>query len=92
MKYHLILNPASAGGKTRKREEEIRATVRKHLGECSIALTKGPRHAEELCRMALREGADAILVAGGDGTINEVVNGCFEKALPTDVAPCGFGC
>ena len=72
--------------------------VREHLGECSIVSTEGPGHAEELCRLALREGADAILVAGGDGTINEVVNGCFQDGEPVveqallGMIPSGSGC
>ena len=98
MKLHLILNPASAGGKTRKREEEIRNLVQKSLGDCSISLTEKAGHAEELCRTALRDGVDAILVAGGDGTFNEVVNGCFEEGKPIveqallGIIPSGSGC
>src|SRR2546427_13242312 len=49
--------------------------------------TKAPGHAIELTRQAIKWGARTIIVVGGDGTINEVVNGFFEdeKMISTDV-------
>ena len=42
----------------------------------------GPGHAGEIARQAVDRGADLILVAGGDGTINEVVNGMVIRTFP----------
>lgn len=41
--------------------------------------TLSPGHATELTRQALKQGARTIIAVGGDGTINEVVNGFFEN-------------
>ncbi|MFL2774098.1 MAG: acylglycerol kinase family protein [bacterium] len=47
---------------------------------------------------ALEEGADQIIAVGGDGTVNEVVNGWFENDQPINpetsisVMMCGSGC
>jgi len=54
----------------------------------SIA-TSGPGHAGEIARCAVDRGADLILVAGGDGTINEAVNGMVHSHVPLGILPAG---
>jgi YegS/Rv2252/BmrU family lipid kinase len=54
----------------------------------SIATT-GPGHAGEIARRAVDRGADLILVAGGDGTINEAVNGMVNSCVPLGILPAG---
>ena len=54
----------------------------------SIATT-GPGHAGEIARRAVDRGADLILVAGGDGTINEAVNGMVNSPVPLGILPAG---
>lgn len=52
--------------------------------DCNIceSFTLGPRHAIEITREAIREGADAVIAVGGDGTLHEVVNGFFVDGKP----------
>jgi YegS/Rv2252/BmrU family lipid kinase len=45
--------------------------------------------ATDLARNAVERGADLILVAGGDGTINEVVNGMVHSEVPLGILPAG---
>jgi len=73
-----VINPRSAAGATLKRFERSRASFERALGALDVRLTDGPRHATELVRIALREGARTIVSVGGDGTNNEVVNGFFD--------------
>jgi diacylglycerol kinase (ATP) len=54
----------------------------------SIA-TSGPGHAGEIARRAVDRGADLILVAGGDGTINEALNGMVHSDVPLGILPAG---
>lgn len=62
-----------------------------------ILQTKAPGHATQLARTAIKSGVKTIIAVGGDGTINEVVNGFFEgeRAIPTDaglaIIPQGSG-
>ncbi len=51
--------------------------------------TSGPRTATAIARDCIEQGADLILVAGGDGTINEVVNGMVHSDVPLGVIPGG---
>lgn len=51
--------------------------------------TTGPRTAAALARQAIDGGADLILAAGGDGTINEVANGMVGSSVPLAILPAG---
>jgi len=53
--------------------------------------TEGPGTASAIARECISRGADLILVAGGDGTINETVNGMIHAAVPLGILPAGTG-
>jgi YegS/Rv2252/BmrU family lipid kinase len=73
----LIVNPRSQGGRLGKRWTEIADTIGRAF-PFDEAITEGPGDATRLTREALRAGAERVVAIGGDGTINEVVNGFFE--------------
>lgn len=76
----LIINPASAAGRTLKRAEKILNAVRMKIGsEWTYEFTRHPGHATQLTRDAIARGSKLIIAVGGDGTIQEVVNGMLEK-------------
>lgn len=54
-----------------------------------MVATHGPGTATDLVRQCIAEGADLILVAGGDGTVNEVANGMAFSDVPLGVLPAG---
>jgi diacylglycerol kinase (ATP) len=85
---HIILNPASSAGRTGRRQAEILAAVERRLGrEFSLCVTKRPSEATSSARKAALRGAGLIIAVGGDGTIQEVVNGLVEPAVPPDRRP-----
>jgi len=51
--------------------------------------TSGPGDGVRIAREAVASGADLILAAGGDGTVNEVLNGMVGSAVPLAVLPAG---
>jgi len=69
-----IVNPASAGGQTAIAWERVQNS----LGTIRVVKTAARGDATELTSAALRNGARTIIAVGGDGTINEVVNGFFS--------------
>lgn len=79
-----IVNPASGSGKTGRLWPELaeRAAARGLRGE--TLLTERPGHASSLAEQAAANGARLVVVAGGDGTVNEVVNG-LRRARSEDV-------
>jgi diacylglycerol kinase (ATP) len=74
----VIVNPHSRQGKTGAQLIELKELLRTHVGAFDLALTRGPGDATELARTAMKDGALRILIAGGDGTVNEVLNGVLE--------------
>ncbi|MBO6825042.1 MAG: hypothetical protein JJ879_02475 [Sneathiella sp.] len=86
----VIHNPASGAKNARRFAKAINALVERG---CSIDIRKttGPGHAEELARMATQIPArpEAVIVAGGDGTLAEVAQGLRGSDLPMGVIPLG---
>lgn len=84
----VIYNP-TAGRRKRRRLARWLA----HLGSLGAAVTVnetvGPGHAERLARAADPAQYDAVAVAGGDGTVNEAVNGLAGSPLPLALLPLG---
>lgn len=75
----VILNPQAASGKARRAWPRLAPLVKEVLGAFRLRRTRGPGHATELARDALNEGADLVVVVGGDGTVNEAVNGFLQE-------------
>jgi diacylglycerol kinase family enzyme len=62
------------------------------IGASSISVpTTGPGTAGGLAREAIAGGADLVLAAGGDGTINEAAEGVIGSAVPFGILPAGYG-
>jgi YegS/Rv2252/BmrU family lipid kinase len=84
----VVVNPNSQGGRLGKRWPELADTLRRAF-PFDDAMTTAPGDATKLAREALRGGAQRVVAVGGDGTINEVVNGFFDdagKAIAPDAA------
>jgi diacylglycerol kinase (ATP) len=75
-----VVNPASDGGRTGKKWPEIADSARRHGLQVVERLTESAGHATELTRAAVTAGEELIVAVGGDGTVNEVVNGFFDTA------------
>ena len=93
----VIVNPASGGGQTGRDWSGHERTIRAAGLDCDCVLTQSPGQATGLARDAVREGRPLVVAAGGDGTMNEVVNGFFDGreriASPTrfGILPLGTG-
>ena len=77
-RYAVILNPASANGATGKRWPRLAQALRAQVSDFQVFETKAPGHATTLTVQALEMGFRSIVSVGGDGTHNEVVNGCID--------------
>ena len=75
----MIFNPAARGEKARRFRQQLDAIG----AQCAFKATTAPGDARRLAAEAVRDGFDLIAAAGGDGTVNEVLNGIGD-------APDGF--
>lgn len=81
-KIAFIVNPRAAAGSAGRSWPAIKALARDRLGPFSAYFTNGPGDAIRLTRKALRHGAEVVVCVGGDGTLNEVVNGLMGEEGP----------
>ncbi len=73
--YKFIVNPIAGGGKADSLVPVIERIFKEHGIEFDIYWTKGRKDGIEAAEKAAREGFKCIVAVGGDGTVNEVLNG-----------------
>ena len=71
----VIVNPVSADGRTGRDWPKNEPLLRRLLPPFAVWTTSGPNQATELAYQAVEQGYTTVAVHGGDGTVNEVVNG-----------------
>lgn len=86
-----LVNPASDNGLTGKRWPELahRAAGLGLAGE--TLFSERPGHLIELAERASRDGAELVVAVGGDGTLNEAVNGLLQAGGSTELATIAIG-
>lgn len=87
-----VVNPAAGGGRTGRRWPALRDELARLGLAFDVTLTAGPGDGERLAREAVGAGATLVLAVGGDGTLNEVVNGVVDApGLTVALVPTGRG-
>lgn len=83
-KWMVIVNPNAGVGKGEKDWDKIKELLVKHKIQFETVFTTHKEHAIALTTKFIKKGYRKFIVAGGDGTLNEVVNGIFfQKNVPT---------
>jgi diacylglycerol kinase (ATP) len=83
MRAFVVVNPASGGGRTARLWRSLPARLRSAGLHFEAAETSGPGSATELARGAAAAGWPLVVAVGGDGTVNEVVNGLVQADGPS---------
>lgn len=83
MRIKIILNPYANRWRAKSRLQEVESALKEANIEYDLAVTAGAKDGTELAQTAVSENYDAIIAAGGDGTISEVMNG-LVTAVPDD--------
>ena len=90
MRVKVILNPYANRWGAKAQAPATAAAFRAAGVECDLEVTTGPRQGDALAEAAARAGYDAVIAAGGDGTINEVINGVLRAAGDGPTVPFGI--
>ncbi len=90
MNYCFIVNPASGRGKGLGVGRELEERLQYLNLDYQVLYTKAPGHAIELAQTA-QEKFECVVAVGGDGTLNEVVNGLGQSGCTLGLLPVGSG-
>jgi diacylglycerol kinase (ATP) len=85
----LILNPNAGGGRRVPQLDEARRIFRTAGIETELQSTTAPGEATVLARRAVEQSRQLVIVCGGDGTLNEAVNGLACSQVPLAMLPAG---
>lgn len=86
----IIFNPYAHRWLAQKRLPEVESALTAAGIEYRLCQTQAPGHAEQLAQNALQRGDSPIISAGGDGTLNEVLNGMLAVAGDAALPPVGI--
>jgi len=78
--FYFVINPVSAGGKTKSLWPHIKSLLEKEGASFGFYLTSHRMDASRITSRALKEGYKRIIAVGGDGTLNEALNGFWDGA------------
>lgn len=89
----LIVNPSARRGRAGRRARRIRELFAENGVATRLQQSRGPGDVADLVESLARDGAPRIIVAGGDGTIHEAVNGVMRSAstVALGLVPAGSG-
>ncbi len=97
LNWGLIVNPNAGSGKCKKNWPTIQKLTKRAKIEFDAEFTEKKGHAIELTKEFIEKGYRKLIVVGGDGTLNEVVNGIFyqkhidPKEFTLGMIPVGTG-
>ena len=91
MRHLFIINPAAGKGEGTRYREQIDQYFQDKAADYMVAVTRTPGDATRIARSFAGEGGGRIYAIGGDGTLNEVLNGMAGTACSLGVIPAGSG-
>lgn len=89
MKITAILNPTAGQGKALIARKRLEAAFSDRGLQCSTLLTSKAGDGTTLARKAVDDGSEIVIAVGGDGTVNEVVNGIAGTGVGLGIIPGG---
>jgi diacylglycerol kinase (ATP) len=89
-KYRIIANPVAGSGAGARAIPRITQLLNEYQIEYDLEQTEYSGHGIELTKEAVSRDYDAIVAAGGDGTVNEIINGLMESKI-AGMTPPAFG-
>lgn len=90
-KVLFIINPRSGVDRVKALKKDIEESLDHHLFSYEIVYTEYARHGIELAKIGVDKGFDLIVAVGGDGSVNDVINGLYGTDGILGIIPKGSG-
>ncbi len=90
-RIRIIINPISGTGKQAKAEKAIEKWLDTELFDSEILFAEYKGHFTLLAKEAAEKGYDAVIIVGGDGSINEAAQGLIGTKTTLGIIPIGSG-
>lgn len=91
-KIVFIINPISGIGRQKKIEDVVEHNIDHEQFDYEIRYTERIHHGTDIAReLAEQQACDAIIAVGGDGSVNDIVNGLHGYDMTMGIIPCGSG-
>ncbi|HSX41397.1 MAG TPA: diacylglycerol kinase family protein [Candidatus Saccharimonadales bacterium] len=87
--YYYVINPAAGKGAINRLQEKLRERLRELGIDGEFAKTTGLGDATKMTKAAIEKGYNTIVVVGGDGTVNEAINGITKENVAVGIIPIG---
>jgi YegS/Rv2252/BmrU family lipid kinase len=88
---NIFVNPIAGGSKCRKMYPVVVRTLREAGVVCSVTISQYPGHITEVSSELAARGHNTVIACGGDGTVNEVINGIAGTRTALGIVPLGTG-
>ena len=86
-----VVNPISGIGKQKRIETLLKQNLDHDLFDYEVRYTERIHHGTVLAREAAERGYDCVVAVGGDGSVNDVVQGIYGSETRLGIIPCGSG-
>lgn len=87
----IVVNPISGVGRQKKIESLLKEHLNHDLFDYEVCYTEHIHHGTEIARDAADKGYDCVVAVGGDGSVNDVVQGIKGSDVRLGIIPCGSG-
>lgn len=87
----IVVNPISGVGRQKRIELLLKINLNQDLFDYNVKYTEHIHHGTEIARKAADEGYDCVVACGGDGSVNDVVQGLRGTDVRLGIIPCGSG-
>ena len=90
-KMLVVVNPFSGVGRQKRIETLLRANLNHDLYDYEVRYTEYIHHGTLIARQAVDQGFDIVTAVGGDGSVNDVIQGLKDSPVILGIVPCGSG-
>lgn len=87
----IVVNPISGVGRQKRIEQLLKQNLNLDLFDYEVCYTEHIHHGTEIARAAAEKGYDCVVAVGGDGSVNDVVQGLKGSNTRLGIIPCGSG-